>query len=393
MATGHSMQYAITMLTFAAPLRMVGSTGLDQQIPAVPRDGFANATKSQIIIEDDDATFNYMRNGDSRYPQETQQTLVSGVTLGSSGQTLPAGSQISGHHATILIDDLGNRFYFMLTAVAGGENQPPVVVGNNYAALIVPIPARSNDGIETWPQFDPSRSFKSGGTLKIGVSNSNAVSFDPGSVVAPPEPCCFTPGVMIATLRGDIAIEHLKVGDLVQTRDGGLRPLRWIGSTWVSRARLDLQPNLRPIKISAGALGPDLPARDLTVSPQHRVLVCSKIAERMFGESEMLVSAKHLVRLPGISVQADCEGITYIHMMFDRHEIVRSDGAWTESFLFGPQAERTAPPAMIREIRALFPDLPFKGSSATARGVLTGREARELLMRHAKNRRDLVCAE
>nr|AIA91314.1 CAZy families GT4 protein [uncultured Gluconobacter sp.] len=97
-------------------------------------------------------------------------------------------------------------------------------------------------------------------------------------------------------------IEDLRVGDLVLTKDDGPQPLRWISSRHVSAEMLAAHPNMRPIRIRAGALGEGLPLRDLIVSPQHRMLVRSKVAERMFGEEEVLVAAKHLLELDGVDV-------------------------------------------------------------------------------------------
>lgn len=76
-------------------------------------------------------------------------------------------------------------------------------------------------------------------------------------------------------------------------------------------------------------MGAGIPDRDLLVSPQHRVLVRSAIAQRMFGSSEVLVAAKQLLQLPGISLAEDVAGVSYVHLLFDRHEIVVSNGAET----------------------------------------------------------------
>ncbi|MDT9694193.1 Hint domain-containing protein, partial [Streptomyces sp. P9(2023)] len=86
----------------------------------------------------------------------------------------------------------------------------------------------------------------------------------------------------------------------------------------------------------AGALGAGVPARDLVVSPQHRVLVGSRIAQRLFGCGEALVAARHLLGLAGVSVDHPAGGLTYLHLGFEHHEIVRSEGMWTESFFPGP---------------------------------------------------------
>jgi hypothetical protein len=109
---------------------------------------------------------------------------------------------------------------------------------------------------------------------------------------------------------------------------------------------------LRPVRIAAGALGPDMPQTDLMVSPQHRVLMTGSGAEMLFGEAEVLVVARHLI--DGLSVtQPALAEVTYVHLLFDRHEIVQTAGLWSESF---QPAERTLD-AMEDDLRAeIAPD-------------------------------------
>ncbi|AUM75662.1 hemolysin [Paracoccus jeotgali] len=200
---------------------------------------------------------------------------------------------------------------------------------------------------------------------------------------------CFTPGTMIATDQGEVAVEDLVAGDRVWTRDRGYQPISWIGSRRLNAAALDVSPNLRPIRIAAGALGNGTPERDLVVSPQHRILIRSAIAGRMFGADEVLVGAKHLVGLPGITVARDMAQVEYIHFLLDGHAIVRSNGAETESLYLGPEALKGIPDAARAEIRQLFPEL-IASAPEPARHLPRGRLARKLAERHAANERVLV---
>lgn len=167
---------------------------------------------------------------------------------------------------------------------------------------------------------------------------------------------CFTPGTMIQTERGLRPVESLRVGDRVMTRDNGLQPVKEILRRELTRGELVTRPELRPVRIAAGALGAGVPARDITVSPQHRMLVEDAKAELLFGEAEVLVPAIHLVGRPGITQDYGVKGATYIHLRFARHEIVMAEGTWSESFqpgpAFGPGQE-----AVQAELLALFPAL------------------------------------
>lgn len=204
---------------------------------------------------------------------------------------------------------------------------------------------------------------------------------------------CFARGTTILTAKGLRPIEELSKGDLVLTRDNGFQPIRWIGSNPLAPAELAACPRLRPIRIHAGALGKALPSRELLVSPQHRILVRSKIAQRMFGTEEVLVAAKQLLEIDGIEIAEDVAEVEYFHLLFDRHEIILSNGAETESLYTGEQALKAIGVAAREEIFALFPELRDGTSTVTrtpARLLLQGRPGRKLALRHIKNSCDLV---
>ena len=190
---------------------------------------------------------------------------------------------------------------------------------------------------------------------------------------------CFTPGTLIATARGPVAVERLAPGDLIMTRDHGLQPLRWVGRRDLSLADLIAGPKLQPVRIAAGALGAGLPLRDMLVSPQHRMLMTGARAEMLFGEDEVLVAALHLTALPGVE-QVLTRGVTYLHLMFDNHEVIEADGAWSESFQPAARSLRDLGDEQRAEIVALFPDLAGGPVSVpAARLTLKAHEARVLL--------------
>lgn len=192
---------------------------------------------------------------------------------------------------------------------------------------------------------------------------------------------CFTPGTMIATIEGLKAVEDIKVGDQVFTRDHGAQEVRWAGQKLLTKDLLAKDRYLSPILIRKGALGENLPDRDMMLSPNHRVLVNSPELAVIFGESEVLASAKHLVGRKGVERLMDTE-VTYVHFMFDRHEIVWSDGLWSESFQPGSMAMAGLDEAQRNEIYTLFPELKDMPESQfpAARRVLRRHEA-ELLAR------------
>jgi len=181
-------------------------------------------------------------------------------------------------------------------------------------------------------------------------------------------PPCFVTGTMIATEDGDRKIEDLVVGDLVMTTDNGLQPLRWIGHSKVAATG-----RFAPVVFRPGAIGNK---RELRVSPQHRILVQGWQAELYFGGDGVLVPAKHLID-GKLVVQEVGETVTYFHMLFDRHEIVISDGVLSESFFPGDQA-LLQDRSVRAELLELFPELEarsFGGFSQTARATVKKRDA------------------
>lgn len=203
---------------------------------------------------------------------------------------------------------------------------------------------------------------------------------------------CFTKGTLIDTPDGMRPIEALAVGDEVVTMDRGPQRIRWIGARALTGQELSEKPKLRPIRIAAGALGSGLPQRDLLVSPQHRMLVRSAIAIRMFDTSEILVAAHALVRVPGITVEENAESVEYFHMLFEQHEIVFAEGAPSESLFAGAEALRTVPLAARVEMLELFPALATEDFvPPSARPIPSkGKQVRHMVQRHIKNSRSLI---
>ncbi|NHF74597.1 Hint domain-containing protein [Paracoccus xiamenensis] len=201
---------------------------------------------------------------------------------------------------------------------------------------------------------------------------------------------CFGADAMIRTDAGEAVAGSLSIGDLVETVDAGLQAIRWIGTRALTAAELDANPKLRPIRIRKGALGSGLPTADLIVSPQHRMLVRSKIAQKMFGTTEVLVAAKQLCQIYGIDVAEDLTEVTYVHFLFDDHQIVLANGAEAESLHTGEEALKSVGPAAVEEIYAIFPELRYGEEHAAARVLTSGRLGRKLVVRHAQNDKPLV---
>lgn len=194
------------------------------------------------------------------------------------------------------------------------------------------------------------------------VKRSQATPATSGSNhVSKPQTPCFTAGTTIATRCGDVLVEELRIGDRVMTRDNGYRRILWIGARHFDRAVLTEYPELNPVRITAGALGPQGPARDILVSPQHRMLLAGAWASDLTGETEILASAETLVGL-GLAEETRGDAVTYYHILFEDHEIVLANGAWSESFNPELAALEGLHQLQRSEILAIFPELADRTS-------------------------------
>jgi autotransporter-associated beta strand protein len=141
-------------------------------------------------------------------------------------------------------------------------------------------------------------------------------------------PICYVRGTNILTPTGNVQVESLKIGDLLVTRFGGIRPVKWIGRQSYDVRMLRNSPEKCPVRIRAGALADGMPARDLLVSPGHAILV-----------ENTLVLASHLAN--GVTVlheqiTADIGKLDYYQIEFATHDCVIAEGAWAESYADAP---------------------------------------------------------
>ncbi len=159
---------------------------------------------------------------------------------------------------------------------------------------------------------------------------------------------CFVADTRILTPAGERPVQDLRPGDKVLTADNGVQTLRWVGQRTVPA-----KDRLAPIRIRQGHLDN---GRDLLVSPQHRMLLGGYRAQLLFGEGEVLVPAVHLV--DGESVIRETGAtVTYVHLAFDRHEVIFAEGIRTESFHPGHVGLEGIDGACREELFRIFPEL------------------------------------
>ena len=132
---------------------------------------------------------------------------------------------------------------------------------------------------------------------------------------------CFAAGTRIRTLRGEVAVERLRVGDVVPGPDGEGQAIIWLGHRSLACARHPRPQDVWPVRVRAGAFGEGLPARDLRLSPDHAVFV-----------DGVLIPVRYLVNGATI-VQERAARVTYWHVEFARHGVMLAEGLACESYL------------------------------------------------------------
>jgi hypothetical protein len=267
-----------------------------------------------------------------------------------------------------------------------GEDGFTVQITDDVGAVIFEttiLPTTQAFQTFTFPVTFPSTGDYTLTFTEIGPNDSYGALIDDIAIMV-----CLTKDTLIDTPNGSTLVQDLRAGSIVDTLNGP-RPLRWIGCKSLTADHLHANEKLRPVLIRADALGLGIPARDMRVSRQHRIMVSSVIAQRMFGVRDVLVSAIRLTDLPGIDVDKTALPTTYFHLLFDEHEVISADGAQTESLFAGPAAMEALSHDARHEILTLLPELSQGLPPAPAVHIPARREQIKLIARHNRNGRAL----
>ena len=157
----------------------------------------------------------------------------------------------------------------------------------------------------------------------------------------------FTRGTHITLGSGaQTAVEDLKVGDTVLTRDDGVQTIRWIGHSTVRAVG-----EFAPIRIRAGTLHNE---NDLLVSPDHRLFIYQRSDALGAGRHELLVRARHLVNGDTV-IQEDGGFVEYYQLLFDTHQIIYAEGIAAETLLLDTRTSAALPKELTEKLAQTLP--------------------------------------
>lgn len=156
-----------------------------------------------------------------------------------------------------------------------------------------------------------------------GAAPGGSISFNTNFTYTPPNPVCFVAGTLIRTPTGDVPIEELVVGQAVSTSTGTSK-VTWVGSMRLKCQGTPWERDVAPVRIAAGALGQNVPERDLLVSPGHG------IGFQLLGD--VIVPAGVLLNDMTITTETP-EWVDYWHAELEEHSLLIAEGVLAESYL------------------------------------------------------------
>jgi hypothetical protein len=161
--------------------------------------------------------------------------------------------------------------------------------------------------------------------LLSNVSYSVSATITPDTV--DDYPFCFLEGTDILTTNGPMKIEDLTLEHTVVTHGGKERAIRWVGTQTVDN-NIRTSSHRAPVKIARGALGHDLPSKDLVVTGSHAIYLNGQLIN-----ASVLVNGSTITQ---VSLKDMPDTFTYYHIETDAHEAIIANGLAAETFVDAP---------------------------------------------------------
>ena len=246
---------------------------------------------------------------------------LSGFTAAATVDLVPGTfSSVDG-----LTDNIGIAYNTYIDDVIGGSGNDSFTV--NSQSDTINGGAGSNTVIFSGTESSYSLSV-SAGTVTVAdngvvdqLTDIQTLEFSGDVTVAVSSLSCFATGTRIATRRGPVAVQNLRVGDGVTLARGGEAPVRWLGHRTVSCARHPRPWDVLPVRVRADAFGAGLPAADLVLSPDHAVFI-----------DGVLIPVRYLLNGATV-VQQPAQRVTYWHVELPAHDVLLAEGLPAESYL------------------------------------------------------------
>jgi autotransporter-associated beta strand protein/autotransporter passenger strand-loop-strand repeat protein len=270
-------------------------------------------------ISDGGASGNLVLNGPGTVVLSGQNSFSGGITIEQGTLELSAATAAGTGNITFSNDP---------SLVIDGTTLPTNTISGFAPGDVIDLSSIKYTGGQPTLSNSDVLTFTEGGTT-YSLNFDDSVSGEVFSAVADPSGggteislACYCRGTLITSEHGDVAVEDLRVGDLLMTVDGSAKPVVWIGRSTV-KARFADPVRSYPIRIKAGALGENVPSRDLLLSPDHALLV-----------EDVLIHAGALVNGTSISRErAVPETFVYYHVELNDHSLILAENTPAETFV------------------------------------------------------------
>ncbi|WP_299707651.1 Hint domain-containing protein [uncultured Tateyamaria sp.] len=215
------------------------------------------------------------------------------TNFGASGGniTLQLGSTVSGTWNVVFVHETNTALNQTFTVTSGSASAPlSFATTENFSEI----------------QFSMTSGF---GLITVGSLTATIT--------------CYLAGTGIATPTGPVAVETLQPGDEILTADGGTTTVRWLGIQPID-TKTATPAKANPICFTAGSIAPNVPSRDLFVSPDHAMDI-----DGILYNATALVNGRAIYQV----AQMPMDGFTYYHIDTGSHELVLAEGAASETYL------------------------------------------------------------
>ena len=159
-----------------------------------------------------------------------------------------------------------------------------------------------------------------GGSFSLALANPHPVSASASGDGAAVTLLCFCVDTMILTPSGERRVQHLSIGDTVVTASGTVRRIVWIGTGSVLATR-GRRGAATPVIVRKGALGDNVPNRDLRVTKGHALFL-----------EGVLIPVEYLVNHRTIEWDDRAQEVELYHIELETHDVLIANGALAESY-------------------------------------------------------------
>lgn len=200
----------------------------------------------------------------------------------------------------------------------------------------------------------PTRNFeiaalRADGSVFIGQDRAPAIPLFESAFSA------FAQGTLIRTPAGEVAIEDLQPGDMINTAAGDAEQLIWIGSSRFVPADAGRRTPL--IRIMTDSFGEDRPSSFLTVGPGARLLNTPEHLRAAADGKQMFTSAKEFVDGVNVIEVVPPTPVRLFHICLSRHAAIFAGGIEVETFHPGDNSAQMVSDALHDRFLGMFPQI------------------------------------